>query len=192
MSQEVIQAILDTHNTGSKSCIEEEDGAQVDKLSLLMNVGSNNKKPVSKDFYMVGSIKDRGERRSSILSVDKKGLQRRIGNITLELALFPFLFLNDNGAYDGTISMQDYLKYRMNCMFSPFMLHKPYLSLMYDIRQSLMLINGTWQMCLEKDYHAIQTRNPTMSHEDIIGQLCKIHFTRDTYRVTYLAQESIK
>ena len=58
-------------------------------------------------------------------------------------------------------------------MFSPFTLYKPYLFLMYDIGQSLMQINAMKQMCLEKDYQAIQARNPTMSQEDIIGELVK-------------------
>jgi hypothetical protein len=36
-------------------------------------------------------------------------------NISLEVALFPFLFPQGNGAYNGRISIHDYLKYRMNC-----------------------------------------------------------------------------
>ncbi|KAG0593759.1 hypothetical protein M758_UG016400 [Ceratodon purpureus] len=68
--QEVIQTILDMHDIGSKSSFQEEDGAKVEKLSLLLNVGSNSERPISKDFYVVGSMKDRGERRSSVLYVN--------------------------------------------------------------------------------------------------------------------------
>ena len=58
-------------------------------------------------------------------------------------------------------------------MCSPFTLYKPCLLLMYDIRYSLMLIHATRKMCLQKNYQAIQAKNPTMSHEDIIGELVK-------------------
>ena len=86
MSQEIIQTILDTHDTNSKLSFKEEDGANVEKLSLLLNVGSYSERSVLKDFYVVGSMKDRGERRCSILFVNKKGLQRGNTNITLEFA----------------------------------------------------------------------------------------------------------
>ena len=95
------------------------------------------------------------------------------GNVTLELVLFPFLFPSGNGAYDGAISMQEYLKYRMTCLFSPFTLYKSYLLLMYDVRQALMLTNATRHMCLEKDYQAFQVKNPTISTGQIIGKIVK-------------------
>ncbi|KAG0570740.1 hypothetical protein KC19_6G184400, partial [Ceratodon purpureus] len=70
LSQKVIHTIFDMHDTGSKSCFEEKDGAKVEKLSLLLNVRSDSERLVSKDFYMVGSMKDKGERSSSILSIN--------------------------------------------------------------------------------------------------------------------------
>ena len=164
LSQEVIQSILEKNDTSSKSCCDEEDGASVEKLSILLNVGRSVQGNVSKDFYVIGSVRDRAKRRSSMLLVNKKGMQGVSNNITLELALFPFLFPSGNGAYDGEISLQEYLRYRMTCLFSPFTLYKPYLLLMYDVRQALMLINATKHMCLEKDYQAFKVKNPTMSN----------------------------
>lgn len=61
LSQDVIQTILDTHDTGSKSCIEEEDSAKVEKLSLLLNVGSSNGGPVSKDFLWLAALQTKGK-----------------------------------------------------------------------------------------------------------------------------------
>ena len=173
LSQEVIQSILEKNDTSSKSCCDEEDGASVEKLSILLNVGRSVQGNVLKDFYVIGSVRDRAERRSSMLLVNKKGMQGVSNNITLELALFPFLFPSGNGAYDGKISLQEYLRYRMTCLFSPFTLYKPYLLLMYDVRQALMLINATKHMCLEKDYQAFKVKNPTMSNGQIISQIVK-------------------
>ena len=170
-SQEVIQSILEKHDVGSKSCHDEEDSSSVENLSILLNMGRISQGNVSKDFYVVGNIRDRPQRRCSLLSVNKKGMQGGRGNVTLELALFPFLFPSSNSAYDGATSIQEYLKYRMTCLFSPFTLYKPYLLLMYDVRQALMLTNATRHMCLEKDYQAFQVKNPTMSIEQIIGQI---------------------
>ena len=59
LSQEVIQSILEKHDTGSKSCCDEEDGSSVENLSILLNMGRSSQGNVSKDFYVVGNIRDR-------------------------------------------------------------------------------------------------------------------------------------
>jgi len=61
-------------DTSSKSCCDVENGSNVEKLSIFMNVGTSGQGNVSKDFYVVGSIKDRGERRLTMLFVNKKGM----------------------------------------------------------------------------------------------------------------------
>ena len=66
--------ILDTHDTGSKSYCNEVEGSKVEKLSLFLNVGNRGQRQVSKDFYVVGNLEDRGKRRCSILSINKKGM----------------------------------------------------------------------------------------------------------------------
>jgi hypothetical protein len=67
------------------------------------------------------------------------------------MALFPFLLPHGHGAYDGIISFNEYLKYKMTALFSSFTLYKPYLFLMYDLRQPLQFIKETSKTCLEKD-----------------------------------------
>jgi hypothetical protein len=49
------------------------------------------------------------------------------------MALFSFLFPHGHGAYDGKTHFNEYLKYIMIALFSPFTLYKPYLLYMYDL-----------------------------------------------------------
>jgi hypothetical protein len=48
-------------------------------------------------------------------------------SMTLEYALFPFLFLHGHGWYDGNYTFNEYMKYGMATLFLPFTLYKPYL-----------------------------------------------------------------
>ncbi len=89
------------------------------------------------------------------------------------MALFPFLFLHGHGAYDGIISFNEYLKYRMTALFSPFALYKPYLFLMYDLCQPLQFIKETSKTCLEKDMKACKIQIPQMTKQDVIKQVVK-------------------
>jgi hypothetical protein len=54
-------------------------------------------------------------------------------SLFLEMALFPFLFPHGHGDYNGKTHFNEYLKYRMNALLSPFTLYKPYLLYMYDL-----------------------------------------------------------
>jgi len=48
--------ILDTHDNGSQSCCNEEDGSNIEKLSIFLNVGNSGQGNISKDFYVVGIV----------------------------------------------------------------------------------------------------------------------------------------
>ena len=76
--------------------------------------------------------------------------------ITLEIALFSFLYPHGHGAYDGKITFFEYLKYRMETLFFPFTLYKPYLLHMYNVCQSLQLLKETSKICLEKKIKQIK------------------------------------
>jgi len=78
-------------------------------------------------------------------------LNIRKQSLSLEMALFPFLFPHGHGSYDGIISFNEYLKYKTAALFSPFTLYKPYLLLMYDLHQPLEFIKESSKTCLEKD-----------------------------------------
>jgi hypothetical protein len=52
-------------------------------------------------------------------------------NMSLEKALFPFLFSHGCGAYDGIGGLLPYLKQRMSTLFYFFIIYPSYLLLMY-------------------------------------------------------------
>jgi hypothetical protein len=85
------------------------------------------------------------------LIVRSNGLQDNTKNIILDISLFPFSCPPGYGAYDGKIIIHEYFKFRMSSLFSSFTLYKPYLLIMYDLRQSFQLIKHTSNNCLEKD-----------------------------------------
>ena len=70
------------------------------------------------------------------MSIEKSGL-------TLKNTLFPFLFPHGHSVYDGRVTFFEYLKYRMETMFTSFTLYKPYLLYMYDFCQSPQLLKET-------------------------------------------------
>jgi hypothetical protein len=79
--------------------------------------------------------------------------------------------LDGNISYDGIISFNEYLKYEMTALFSPFTLYKPYLILMYDLHQPLQFIKETFKTCLAKDMKTCKIRNPKMTKQDVINKL---------------------
>jgi hypothetical protein len=52
------------------------------------------------------------------------GLQDNTKSITLELSLFQFQFLHGHGAYDGKISIHEYLNFCKSTLFSSFTMYK--------------------------------------------------------------------
>jgi hypothetical protein len=83
------------------------------------------------------------------LLIECNVLQKNITNINLKLSLFQFLFPHENGAYDGKIPIHEYLKYPMSSFFTIYM-YKPYLLIMYDLWQSIQLIEKTSNTCFKK------------------------------------------
>jgi serine/threonine-protein kinase RIO1 len=61
-------------------------------------------------------------------------------------------------------------------LFSPFVLYEPYLLFMYDLRQSIQILQHSSKTCLEKDVKNIKLQNPTMSEVDIVNHIVKFHF----------------
>jgi hypothetical protein len=63
----------------------------------------------------------------------KNNIKHEKDGLFLEMTLFPFLFPHGHGDYSGKTHFNEYLKYRMNALLSPFTLYKPYLLYMYDL-----------------------------------------------------------
>jgi hypothetical protein len=77
----------------------------------------------------------------------------------MEIMLFPFLFPQGNGTYDGKISIYKYFKYQKQCFFIAFTLFKSYLLIMYDVCQTIQLINIPHKHVLEKDINLLKQKN---------------------------------
>ena len=124
----------------------------------------------------VGDITLAGERvteRSEVLMLpgdidipDREGL-------TLETALFPFLFPHATGQFDGSMTLNAYLRMRMLQGFSVFTMFKPYLLLMFQVRQSMMLAKNVASYALSKSMHDHRKRHPGASEAEVMAQAIK-------------------
>ncbi len=90
-----------------------------------------------KDYYIISHLEqqenDNIPQTSETMIVRKTTVNMKKDSLFLEMALFPFLFPRGHGVYNGKSHFNEYLKYRMNALFSPFTLYKPYLLYMYDL-----------------------------------------------------------
>jgi len=81
-------------------------------------------------------------------------------SMSLEKALFPFLFPHGCGAYDRIGGLLPYLKLKMSTLFFVFTLYPPYLLLMYQMRQAIQLLNVTKHLYLERDVQRLKCQHP--------------------------------
>ncbi|KAG2496073.1 hypothetical protein HYH03_005992 [Edaphochlamys debaryana] len=94
--------------------------------------------------------------------------------ITAEVALFPFLFPFGTAAYfGGPHTLVQYLNFRAYSFFSVYTLTKPYLMLMYTIRQTIMLYNKNNKAVLEKAVRAYLKSHPGASDAAILKHVIK-------------------
>ena len=89
-----------------------------------------------------------------------------VDELTIEAALFPMLFPFGHGSYSGAGTLAQYLRYRLSCLFSPFTLFKPYLLLMYQVRQAVLLSNATKSVFLERELLQYRKARPDCSDQD--------------------------
>lgn len=92
-------------------------------------------------------------------------------HLTLELALFTALFPTGVGHYTGS-SLPEYLLLRMRCLFSVWTLYKPYLLLMYQIRQCMVVATQCSAMVLERSALQYKKDHPG-STEQVCVQACE-------------------
>ena len=92
--------------------------------------------------------------------------------LTLELAVFAACFPQGHGAYqEGQFA--EYLRYRMSCGFSLFTLHKPYLMIMFLIRQCNLLHGACGENMLERDMKAYRKAHPGCEEEEVVRNALK-------------------
>ncbi len=113
-------------------------------------------------IFKAGSMVERETDAAVTLMTHGNGLPaaQSPSDLSLEMAMFAVLFVHGRGAFTAESfrgSFAEYLRYRMNCSFSPFTLHKPYLMLCYLIRQCDMLQRSCGERALEKDMHTYRS-----------------------------------
>ncbi len=94
-------------------------------------------------------------------------------NMSLEKALFPFLFPHGCGASDGIGGLLPYLKQIMFTLFFVFTLYAPYLLLMYQVQQAIQLLNATKHLCLERDVQRLKCQRLQWSKIDVFKNIMK-------------------
>jgi hypothetical protein len=180
LSSKFVNNIFQNHNTheGLQSMHIDE---YFQSLSLLFNMQGISSKPPKIIIFVIGSFKKRNMKNSITilkqLKVCIEGLETNIPFMTLEITLFPFFFPQGEGAYDGKFLLHNYLKCHVNMLFSLFTLYKPYLLFMYDICQSIQLLQHTSKTCLENNVEKIKLENPTMPQLNAINHIVKFHLS---------------
>ena len=133
LTPERISNIIQPNNTPTTSFPTISVPSAIYDLTMFFNTRDTAQHNKHND--LIGDIHRRGASkigiliepiafRSDTMNIEKYGL-------ALETALFP----HGHGVYDGRVTLLEYLKYRMETLFSPFTLYKPYLLYMYDVRQ---------------------------------------------------------
>lgn len=89
--------------------------------------------------------------------------------LSIELALFTFLFPDGQGAFDGK-QFCVYLKSRMQQNFSLFTLYKPYLILMLHLRQIHRLLSECREEVLQRELKKRKRRQPHLTEAEIMKQ----------------------
>jgi hypothetical protein len=107
-------------------------------VSTLLDVrliGSMQKLP---DYMTVGRTVSRGlnaVQNSIVTGVE--GLASD-GKDSLEILMFPYLFPQGTGAYSGSGTIHEYVKYRTKQAFSLFTLLPQYIFMMFHLRQATL------------------------------------------------------
>ena len=61
----------------------------------------------------------------------------------------------------------------MSTLFSPFILYKPYLLYIYDIRQSVQLLKEILQACLDKETKQTKQTDLNMNNAEVLQHVTK-------------------
>jgi hypothetical protein len=93
--------------------------------------------------------------------------------MSLEKALFPFLFPHGCGAYDGIGGLLLYLKQKMFTLFFVFTLYPPYFLLMYQVQRTIQLLNVIKHLCLERDVQRLKCQHPQWLEIDVLKNIMK-------------------
>jgi ATP-dependent exoDNAse (exonuclease V) alpha subunit len=131
----------------------------------------------SAPLMRVGQLKYRGTLDTGSLAVNPLAVltpHELVGvEITLETALFPFLFPFGKGAFNSLMRMPDYLHMQLAKLFSLFTLYKPYLLTMYQLSQSAIYLQAAREACFDKDLHDYRRKHPGCTDAEAMLHVAK-------------------
>lgn len=180
----VVAGIVQTHVDNAPTLWDEEsNGPRPYTMSTFVPAQCQvtTKDPLRKLFH-VGSCTRRNEDESAPLLCDNRTMCTantmpftfaNTPTISVECALFPFLFPTGTGYYNGEHDFHEYLRLRMLTWLSPFTLYTPYVLLMAQVKQSILLLNGVSQVALERDLARFRQTNPDTTQRDALMHVAK-------------------
>jgi hypothetical protein len=134
----VIQHIIDKQATHDTTFTNMDVPESTYTLTLLFDVCFEIRTNENKYYYIISHLEqqenDNIPQTYEAMTVKETTLNMKKNGFYLEMALILFLFPHGHSAYNGKTHFNEYLKYKMNALFSPFTLYKPYLSYMYDLQ----------------------------------------------------------
>jgi hypothetical protein len=136
LSAEIVKNIIDKHRTDSPAFPTMSMEDSIHNLTLLFDMWNTQCSKKNSNYYSIGNVCKRLNNESKLCETiifRSSTLNSSTHCMTLEYALFPFLFPHGHRWYDGNCIFNKYIKQRMSSMFSPFTLYKPYLLYMYRV-----------------------------------------------------------
>lgn len=140
------------------------------------NVGTSQKRfptgdslPNTETFHLVANA-------NTMISTDNTTSSLMVSSVpppSIEAALFPFLFPKGTGYFQGLTDFHQYLKQRMQCMFSLYTLYTPYVLIMFQLKQSLLLLNAVTVVSLDNDIRKFRACHPNSTESDALRNVAK-------------------
>jgi hypothetical protein len=148
----------------------------IHNLTMLFDMCNTQGSKKNSNYYTIGNVCKRLNNENKLceaITFRSSTLNSSTHYMTLEYTLFPFLFPHGHGWYDSNCTFNEYIKHRMSSLFSPFILYKPYLLYMYDLKQLLQLLQETSHTCLDNDIKRAKQMHPHMSEPEVICHITK-------------------
>lgn len=96
-----------------------------------------------------------------------------VNDITIESALFPYLFPTGRGFYNDLEPFSKYIKTRMQQLHSPFTLTQEYICMMFQIFTILQYATNNNKYIVERDWKKYFETHPHASEEQAIENIIK-------------------
>ncbi|MCO5579219.1 hypothetical protein L7F22_033073 [Adiantum nelumboides] len=179
LSSDAIAKILNTHAENEPFQPMQQSESQLE-MGILENIHCTSRRGAyfTTDVHEYGSIKlcagtRLTERTTRFRYNEMPASSSDIHDVTIEMAMFPFLFPHGHGHYNGEVGFSEYIKMRIGTLFSIYTLYKPYLLMMYQLKQAIMIANSTNNTMLQRDIDAYKKKNKGASFHDAIWNIVR-------------------